>query len=72
MVYLPLFDYVCRAHQIEIGPLSVRRPSAAPIISKSNSRISFKFQLLVAVGYTPGCFVFEVLKKKKKKKKKKK
>ena len=43
--FLALLDYVGRAHEIEICPSSVIRPSSVrvAIISESNARISFKF-----------------------------
>ncbi len=44
---LALLDYVSRAHEIEIRPSSVRRPSVAWIISEPIAYISFKFWLLL-------------------------
>ncbi len=43
LIWLPLLDYVSRAHEIEIRPLSVVRPSVASIISEVFAWISFKF-----------------------------
>ena len=56
--FLALIHYVIRAHGIKICPSSVVRPSVVcvVIISEPHSRISFKFQLLVALDPTPGTF----------------
>ncbi len=40
---LALLDYVSRAHEMEIRPSSVVRPSVASIISEVIAWISFKF-----------------------------
>ncbi len=55
---LAQLDYVSRAHEIEICPLSVVRPSVCvAIISEPNAQISFKFWLLLPLSHTLGCFL---------------
>ncbi len=57
-----MLDYVSRAHEIEIRPSSVvrpsvRRPSVASIISEVIAWISFKFQLWLPLGHMPRLFL---------------
>ena len=51
--FLALLDYLSRAHEIEIRPLSVVHPSPVRVtsISEPNARISFKFWLLLPLGF---------------------
>ncbi len=51
--FLALLDYVTKAHEIEICPSSVR----VAIISEPNTRISFKFWLLLPLCHTLGLFL---------------
>ena len=61
--FLALLDYVSRAHEIEICPSSVRRPSVVrfsvrvAIIPEPTAQISLKFWLLLPLGYTLGRFL---------------
>ena len=56
--FLALLDYVSRAHEIEICPSSVVRPSVRiTIISEPNARICFKFWLLLPLSHTLGRFL---------------
>ncbi len=57
MIFLALVDYVSRAHEIEICPSSVVRPSVhVAITSEPNARIFFKFWLLLLLSHTLGRF----------------
>ncbi len=62
--FIALLDYVNRAHEIEICPLSVR-PSVRPSVSQLslNLTISFKFWLLLPLGHTQRQFYYFVKKK---------
>ncbi len=55
--FLALFDYVSRAHEIEMCPSSVvRRPLSVirvAIISEPIEQIPFKFQLWLPLGHIP-------------------
>ncbi len=57
--WLALFDYVSRAHEIEICPSSVVHllSVCVTIISEHNAWISFKFWLLLLLGHTLNHFV---------------
>ena len=58
-IFLALFDYVSRAHEIEIRPSSVRPSSVrVAIISESNAHISFKFWLLFPWTIRSNVFFF--------------
>ena len=57
MHFLALLDHVSRAHEIEICPSSVVRPSIRiSIISEPNAQISFKFWVLRPLDHTLGHF----------------
>ncbi len=57
--FLALLDYVSRAHEIAIRPLSVVRfPSVRDkIFSEPKARIYFKVWLLLPLDHTPGRFL---------------
>ncbi len=65
-LFLALLDYVSRAHEIEIRPSSVVRPSVRPsvasIFSEVTAWIPFKFQFWLPLGHMPRHF-FSFLKK---------
>ncbi len=52
LILLSLLDYVSRAHEIEICPSSIVRPSVrVAIISEAIAQISFKFWLLLPLSH---------------------